>query len=114
VDASGLILTANKPWLQACGFDIHEVVGKTLRIIQGPSTDMAVVASLMEAAHERRSMAVELINYTKNKMPVRNRLVMEPYGQYHFFCTSEISVAWAVAMQENKAGLLGSAQEWRY
>ena len=37
------------------------------------------------------------------KVPFRNRLSMEPYGQHHYICTSDICVEWGVTMAQNKA-----------
>ena len=43
------VVHASPSWLYTCGFRLDEVVGNTLRCIQGVATDAAVVAELMRA-----------------------------------------------------------------
>ena len=42
------VVDVNELWLQSCGFQRHEVVGKTMRIIQGPLTEGKEVSRLMD------------------------------------------------------------------
>jgi PAS domain-containing protein len=37
------VLFANKAWTIITGYEQHEVIGKTLQILQGPKTDIVLV-----------------------------------------------------------------------
>ena len=51
-EAPHLVKHVSPGWLSFCGFRADEVEGKTLRIIQGPSTESDVLSSLMDAVHK--------------------------------------------------------------
>lgn len=42
------VVDVNELWLKTCGFERSEVVGKTMRIIQGPLTERGEVGRLMD------------------------------------------------------------------
>ena len=70
------IVWASASWLSQCGFGATEIIGMTLKAIQGPGTDMCVVARLMEAVRggEDAADGFELINYDKNRSPFSHRV----------------------------------------
>lgn len=72
------IVHVNDAWSQLCGFTADDVLGKTLKIIQGPETKGAALAKMMkDVAAERPSSAV-LVNYTQNGSPFTNFLQVFP------------------------------------
>ena len=73
------VVHASPSWVYTCGFSLDEVVGNTLRCIQGVATDAAVVAELMRAC--RAGVAIhglQLVNYDKSKSPFMHELSVEP------------------------------------
>ena len=37
------VLLANKAWTKITGYEQHEVIGKTLKLLQGPLTDLVMI-----------------------------------------------------------------------
>eukprot|EP01050_Picozoa_sp_SAG11_P003292 SAG11_NODE_183_length_13181_cov_4.027672_3_plen_572_part_00 len=71
----------NKLWLKACGFTRKEVIGKTMRIVQGPSTERSRVEQILDAVRNRRQISTVLTNYTKTGRIFKNKLRIDPvYG----------------------------------
>jgi PAS domain S-box-containing protein len=61
----------NAAWCKQCGFTAEEAVGRTCRILQGPSTCTDTLRALKASALEHRQCAVKLVNYTKASAPPR-------------------------------------------
>jgi hypothetical protein len=100
------VVEANSQWLKACGMKREDVVGKTMKIIQGPGTEMdrvqrlmvssdspvlifkpslplkavrpSVRARLQMAVRQNRAFRVSLTNYTKQGVPFTNNLHIVP------------------------------------
>jgi hypothetical protein len=72
------VTDVNDLWLQASGFSRKEVIGQTMRIIQGPETDRDLVDGLMTHVRRRQPFSTVLTNYTKMRQPFRNELRVEP------------------------------------
>ena len=54
---------ANQAWESLCGWTNHEMLGASLRCLQGPATDPELVASMMESVSKQESCVVpDLIN----------------------------------------------------
>jgi len=83
------VLWANDDWLQFCGFEASEIVGKTMKVLQGPATERVVVEKLSLAGEGRRSETGTVTNYTKSKTIFRHTVTMEPLvnssGQLRIF-----------------------------
>ena len=92
------VTDVNDMWLQVCGFSREEVVGQTMRIIQGPETKRDLVDGLMTHVRRRQPFSTVLTNYTKTRQPFRNELWVEPVGAWgglrgpHFLARSRISL----------------------
>ena len=90
------ILWANKDWLSFCGFTQSDLKGQTMNIIQGPETDEAAAQELADAGRERRCGDAVLVNYTKNFIPFRHTVHVEPlinsYGQVRMYKASSKDV----------------------
>ena len=85
------ILDANGKWLSTCKFELEQVVGKTLKILQGPATEKEQLSTLMRGVIERSAVQVTLTNYDATKKPFRNALTVEPVevnGRECFLATS--------------------------
>ena len=60
------IVFVNAAFTRSTGYELHEVVGKTPRILQGPDTDDSARERLREAMRTWQPIVVELLNYRKN------------------------------------------------
>jgi PAS domain S-box-containing protein len=72
------IVFANKAFLDLCGYEHDEVIGRNCRFLQGPATDPAAVRQMREAIAAQRAVSVELLNYKKDGTPFWNALFIGP------------------------------------
>jgi hypothetical protein len=89
-----LVVDANKKWLSTCRFEREDVIGQTLKILQGPRTEEEQLAVLMRGVQERSEVSVTLTNYDGRKKPFRNKLTVEPVevdGRPYFLATCVIT-----------------------
>jgi len=99
------ILSVNSAWLDFCGYEKSEVVGMTPKILQGPKTEKDQLLSLVAFVALRKSVVVQLTNYTKQGQPFLNTLRVEPMSignQQLCLATSEMKNL-AVPHQREKA-----------
>ncbi|MBI5164455.1 MAG: PAS domain S-box protein [Magnetospirillum sp.] len=79
------VLYVNDEFTAITGYTAEEVVGRSLRMLQGPGSDAAAVADLHDGLAARRPVAVEILNYRKDGSPfwmgVRIRPVYDDAGQ---------------------------------
>ena len=72
------IIDVNDAWVNLCGYQKEEVIGKTLEVIQGPETDRQRLADVINALRAGHDAEVTVFNYTKNKEKFRNHLKVVP------------------------------------
>mmetsp|Transcript_4907 Transcript_4907/g.17034 ORF Transcript_4907/g.17034 Transcript_4907/m.17034 type:complete len:1034 (+) Transcript_4907:88-3189(+) len=60
------------------GYSREEVLGRNCKLLQGPDTDEATVATLKEAMSQKRECRVEILNYRKDGTPFLNLLHVKP------------------------------------
>ena len=73
------VVWASPDWLATCGFQLEDIVGRGLKLIQGAATDQEAVAALMRAArHHLVARNLKLINYDKHQQPFSHVLTMKP------------------------------------
>jgi PAS domain S-box-containing protein len=65
----GNIIYANKAFKNLTGHDPASVIGDTPRILQGPGTDVKVIARLTEALKSGGTFEGKAINYKKDGTP---------------------------------------------
>eukprot|EP00964_Phaeocystis_antarctica_P107041 scaffold71811_cov66-Phaeocystis_antarctica.AAC.4 len=64
------VTSASADWQELCGFAEHEVVGKTLALIQGPASNQSDLRTMMASIHAGAlPEPVTLINYDKQHQP---------------------------------------------
>ena len=64
------VTSASADWQQLCGFAEHEVIGKTLALIQGPASNQSDLRTMMASIHAGElPEPVTLINYDKQHQP---------------------------------------------
>ena len=69
-DARGQFEWANPAFLELTGYALDELMGKTPgELLQGTDTDPATVRRMSEAVRQRRTLRVEVLNYTKDRTP---------------------------------------------
>ncbi len=61
------IVFANAAFTRTTGYELHEVLGKTPRILQGPLTDESARERLREALRTWQPIVVEVLNYRKDQ-----------------------------------------------
>jgi hypothetical protein len=67
------VTDVNDLWLHVCGFSTREeIVGQTMRIIQGPETERDRVDGLMTHVRRRQPFSTVLTNYTKSRQRCGN------------------------------------------
>ena len=52
--------------------------GQTLKVIQGPATDLAALTNIMESVRRREAITTTLLNYTKHGIPFVHTISIEP------------------------------------
>jgi len=72
------ILWASNDWLDFCGFTDAEVVGQTLKVLQGPETDADALVALLDAVSRLDRINVTLTNYTRHGLPFTHTIAVEP------------------------------------
>ncbi|MEP0545306.1 MAG: PAS domain S-box protein [Rhodothermales bacterium] len=70
IDEPGpVIVYANSAFTRLTGYELHEVVGKTPRLLQGPDTDRTVIDRLRARLEAGETFSGETINYRKDGTP---------------------------------------------
>ncbi len=72
------IIYSNQAFLDLCGYDLDEVIGRNCRFLQGDDSDEEAVATLREAVEQGTDARVTLKNYRKDGVPFWNDLIMSP------------------------------------
>ncbi|ACL61020.1 PAS/PAC sensor hybrid histidine kinase [Methylobacterium nodulans ORS 2060] len=90
------IVFANNAFLDLTGYEESEVLGRNCRFLQGSGTDPEHVAKLREAVHERKPIAIEILNYRRDGTPFWNAVFMgpvhDPAGEVIYFFASQLDV----------------------
>ncbi|GAC1306337.1 MAG: EAL domain-containing protein [Vulcanimicrobiaceae bacterium] len=86
------ILYANAAFTRTTGYELHEIVGKTPRLLQGPDTEFASREKLRAALKEWRPVEVELLNYRKDGRPFWVELSIVPVADAKGWFTHWVSV----------------------
>ncbi|MBY0558171.1 MAG: diguanylate cyclase, partial [Burkholderiaceae bacterium] len=65
-EATQHIIFVNEAFERRNGYRRHEVLGRSLRLLRGPETEVAVLAKINEAMAHNEAVRAELLNYTKS------------------------------------------------
>ena len=91
------IVFANNAFFDLTGYEENEVLNRNCRFLQGAATDPAAVSQLREAIHERRAIALEILNYRRDGSPFWNAIFMGPVfdqaGELIYFFASQLDVS---------------------
>ncbi|KAL1522224.1 hypothetical protein AB1Y20_021861 [Prymnesium parvum] len=67
------VLWASPEWLSLCKFSAAQLLGRTMKCIQGPQTDKDAVATLMRAVRNQESLhGITLVNYDSSGRPFQH------------------------------------------
>lgn len=72
------IVYVNQAWTELCGFKSSEAVGGSLRMLQGPATDMGAIHQLMGEIGRGHAAAATLTNQRKDGTLFKNHLRVFP------------------------------------
>ena len=72
------ITHVNGAWVDLCGYQPEEAIGRTCKILQGPDTSQESLEALHAAIAARQSTNVCILNYTKSKVCFLNHLFVQP------------------------------------
>jgi PAS domain S-box-containing protein len=72
------ITNVNKAWQTLCGYTDKEVVGKTLKMIQGPMTCRDALQQFEDSIRSLSDSVTTLINYKKDGSTFENRVRVVP------------------------------------
>lgn len=72
------IIYVNSAFTDITGYETHEVIGKTPRILQGPETEPWVIERLKKRLKQGLSFEGEAINYRKDGTPYVNHWSISP------------------------------------
>jgi PAS domain S-box-containing protein len=68
------IIFASKGFLDMCGYQLEEVLGRNCRFMQGPGSDSGQVAVMREGINEGTDTSVCLLNYKKDGTQFYNQV----------------------------------------
>ena len=72
------IVYANEAFLKLSGFESHEIIGKEPSFLNGPDTDPVQIGKLLEAISQNQPIALELVEYYKDKTPIWVEISVAP------------------------------------
>lgn len=72
------VLSISAGWLRLTGYLRDEVLGRTLKMLQGPLTGQAEIEALMQAVRLCCPVSVRLVNYDKQGRSFEHQLSVEP------------------------------------
>jgi len=78
-DAAGLLVWANRSFIELSEFELKEIRGRSPgAFMQGPLTDPATVARISEALRAGRTVTEDILNYRKSGKPIWIRMRIDP------------------------------------
>ena len=70
------IMFASPGFLELSGYDLHDVIGRNCRFMQGPDTDPTEVAKLRNGIANCEDVSVILVNYKKDGTAFHNQIYL--------------------------------------
>ena len=100
------IIFANDAFLRHTGYRREEVVGSSVRMLQGLDTDRATVARIVGAVRRKEAVSAELVNYTRAGSPFWMQLEMVPIAGETGSITHWVMVGRDVTERRNSAAAI--------
>lgn len=112
------IIYSNPAFSKLTGYQPEEVIGCNCRFLQGPETDLEVVAQIREAIAQQQEIQATLLNYRKDGQPFWSELKIAPVraetGKLLYFVGIQTDVTerkQAEAQMQVQARLLDQSQD---
>jgi len=90
------LVYCNRAFLEMTGYTAGELLGRNMRILQGPGTDPATVREIRAGLEHGTPVAVEILNHRKDGTPFWNALTVRPIhgpdGTVRWYVGSSIDV----------------------
>lgn len=95
------VLWASPEWLQLCSFSAVQVLGQTLKCIQGPQTSREAISGLMGAVRSQQPVrGVTLVNYDADGRAFQHVVDVEPMIGSHSQVVAFMASSRQVHLQE--------------
>ncbi len=78
LDSSGRFIHVNVAWSTFTGYELNELEGHTLALLEGPETDVNAVKLYREAMEEHRTVEVKLVQYRRSKEKLFTQMTVVP------------------------------------
>ncbi len=105
--ADNPIVFANIAFQELTGYSRDEILGHNCRLLQGPDTDPAAIATIGAALREQSSVQVDILNYRKDGSGFWNALYLSPVrsddGDVQFYFASQLDVTDRIDAQKRIA-----------
>lgn len=102
VDQSGSrVVYVNPAFVQMTGYEAHEIIGKTPRLLQGANTNRRTLAHIHERFYAGKSFIVELLNYRKNGEPFWVEISAHTVNNDAGVCTHWIAIQRDISERKN-------------
>ena len=109
------IVLANEAFLEMCGYNREEVLGRNCRFLQGPDTSRDSVAEIRRKVCAEEEVTVELLNYRKDGSSFWNNLFISPVrdddGKILYYFASQRDVTIEREARERKLSELRLMRE---
>jgi diguanylate cyclase (GGDEF)-like protein/PAS domain S-box-containing protein len=110
IDSPGpVIVYANTSLSKQTGYALHELLGRSPRLFQGPGTDLAVTGRFRDELRQWQHSAMEVLNYSRDGQPIWIDLKVAPLADAEGWYTHWVSVQRDVS--DRKAGELQLLQQ---
>jgi len=101
IDLNGpRIVYVNQAFTEMTGYTLKEVLGKTPRILQGPSTDRKELDRLKEGLRAWKNSEIETINYKKDGTPFWVNFAVAPVADDTGYYTHWVSIQRDVTLRK--------------
>ena len=98
--ADDAVIYVNRATTRLTGYSEEELIGKSLRILQGPKSDQEAAAEMRRAIRDGRSCNVEILNYRKDGQQFWNRVRITPLHDMDGTLTHFIGVQTDITKQK--------------
>lgn len=105
------IVYVNEAFCKMTGYEAHEVIGKTPRILQGPLSDFSELKAMGQSLRQWRPHEITTINYKKNGEPFWVNFTVTPIADSQGWFTHWIAIERDVTKSIELAESLSKAKE---
>lgn len=107
LDAPGpVIVFANRSLLDQTGYGLHEVLGRSPRLFQGPETSREATGQLRQALEAWQPATMQVLNYRRDQQPCWIELKVAPMADSSGWHTHWVSVQRDISARVEQEQLL--------